>query len=82
MDKENIKDKIERLKLKAEFLCKENIKVFVKDIYNTYYFCNIVFVGEQRLVVVPFVGRKENESISLLWMDIENIKEYTEEKEK
>lgn len=83
MDKETIKEKIERNKIKAEILLKENKKAFVKDIYGTYYFCNILSDGitENKLIVKCFAPEdKSNRIYEIYWIDMLDIKEYQERK--
>tara|TARA_R100000789_G_scaffold83855_1_gene79470 strand:+ start:134 stop:397 length:264 start_codon:yes stop_codon:yes gene_type:complete len=70
------KDKIERLKDKADFFIDNNIKAFVKDNYNNFYFCQILLVGETHLLVKNFAGKRAGENDRLLWIDIDDIKEY------
>jgi hypothetical protein len=76
MNKETLKEKIERLKLKAELFLKENNPVFMIDIYNNYYFCDILFVGENYLVVQGFEGIRKGEKDRILWADVIKLEEY------
>ena len=73
------KEKIERIKEKAEFLLENNLKAFIKDKDDSFYFCDILIVGEVHLLVYNFAGKREGEKKQLLWIDIENIQEYKEE---
>jgi len=75
---ETAKDKIERLKLKAELFLKEDIKAFVKDIYDNYFFCEIFWTQKDWITVKSFKGKREGEKTRILWIDIEDIKEYRE----
>jgi len=78
---ETVKDKIERLKGKAEIFLKNNTKAFIVDIYDNYYFCDIILVGEDYLYVQHFTGKKKGEKERIVWFDIIKFEEY-QEKEK
>jgi hypothetical protein len=80
MDKEKVKEKIERIKLKAERFLVGDIKAFVKTIYDDYYFCDILSVGEDYLFVYSFTGKRNGEKDRIAWEDISEIKEYEEER--
>jgi CRISPR/Cas system CMR-associated protein Cmr1 (group 7 of RAMP superfamily) len=73
-----IRNKIERFKIKAEGFLKENIKAFIIDINNTYYFCDILFVGDTYLEVQNFKGVREGEKEMLFWADIVKLEDYKE----
>ncbi len=75
---EGIRDKIERLKVKAELLLSNNTKVFIKTIHNDYYFCDILLIGEIYLFVYNFAGKRKGEKDRLIWTDISEIYEYKE----
>lgn len=77
----DIKQKIERLKIKAESFLENDIRAFVKDINNQFYFCDIVFVGDVYLVVQNFEGEKKGINSKLYWADVTLIEEYKEKKE-
>jgi len=79
METETIKQKIERLKIKADIFLKENKKSFVKDIYDNYYFCYIVFNGEEKLYVENFKGHRLDEGKikeEIYWADVVDVSEY------
>ncbi len=71
-----LRDKIERFKIKAEGFLKENIRAFIIDINDTYYFCDIIFVGENHLVVQGFKGIKKLEKDRIYWADVIRLEEY------
>lgn len=75
---EGIREKIERFKLKSEQLLKENKRAYIKDIYNTYFFCDILFVGENTIIFKPFRLNNINEKVTKYWADIIKIEEYKE----
>jgi len=79
MEKERIKDSVERLRLKAELFLKKDIKAFIIDIFNNYYFCDILVVGEDYLYVKNFIGKRKGENDRILWYDILKIDEYKQE---
>ena len=72
-------DKIERIKDKAEVFLTNNIKAFIRDIDDTYYFCDIMFVGEIYLILFDF---KRKERFKLYWQDVMDFKEYEVRHEK
>ena len=75
---EKIKDKVERFKAKAELFLKKDIKAFITDVYDNYYFCKILIVGEDYLYIQHFTGKKELEKERILWLDIIKFEEYGE----
>jgi len=78
MGTNTVTEKIERFKLKAELFLKEDIKAFVKDVYDNYHFCDILLVGEDWLMVKHFKGKREGEKVRILWADILVLDEYRE----
>ena len=81
MNTDTVMEKIERMKVKAELFLKEDIRVFVKDVYDNYHFCNIILVGEDWLVIKHFKGKREGEKVRILWADILVLDEYREVEE-
>lgn len=75
MGTETIKQRTERLKVKADILLKENKKSFVKDIYENYYFCYIVFNGEDKLYIENFKGHRIGKE-EIYWVDVVDVNEY------
>lgn len=78
----DLRNKIERMKIKAEGLLKEDIRAFIIDVNDTYYFCDIIFVGENYLVVQGFKGERKLEKDRLFWADVIKLEEYQEKEEK
>lgn len=78
MSTNTVTEKIERFKLKAELFLKEDIRAFVKDVYDNYHFCDILLVGEDWLVIKHFKGKREGEKVRILWADILVLDEYRE----
>lgn len=84
MDTETAKQKLERLQIKAELFLKNNNKVFLRDVYDNYYFCYILFVGEDILRIQNFKGKRlvdgiEKEDVYLV--DVADIQNYKEKEE-
>ncbi len=73
-----LRDKIERFKIKAEGFLKEDIRAFIVDINDTYYFCDILFVGDIYLVVQGFKGARKLEKDRLFWSDVVKLEVYKE----
>lgn len=74
-----VKDKIERYKVLAEILCKENSKVYIKDIQDNIYFGFIVLVGEDRLTIDCFAPlQRSGERKYLYWAEIMILDKYEE----
>ena len=75
---ENIKEKVERIKAKAELFLKNDTKVFIVDTLDNYYWCDILLIGEDYLFVQHFTGKKKFEKERILWLDIIKFEEYKE----
>ena len=78
MDKENIKDKVERIKAKAQIFLDEKIKAFVEDSLGNYYFCNIIKVEDNYIFVKGFAGKRKHETDRIFFIDIYRLEEYQE----
>ncbi len=76
---ENIKEKVERMKAKAELFLRNDTRVFIIDTLDNYYFCDILSVGEDNLYVQHFIGKKKYEKERILWFDIIKFEEYREQ---
>ena len=72
MDEET-RSKIKRIKEKAEFFLENKIKAFIKDNYDTYYFCEILNVDDLYVTVYDF---RKQENFKLVLIDIKDIQEY------
>ena len=73
-----IRDKVERLRIKAELFLNSNIKAFIKDTNNTYYFCDILTIGEAFVYVQNFKGQRQGVKERIFWSDIIIFEEYKE----
>ena len=57
----DIRETIERFKIKAEDFLKNNIKAFIIDVNDTYYFCDIILVGDEGVYIQNFKGVRKGE---------------------
>ena len=76
-----MRDKIERIKIKAERLDKEEKRIFIIDINNSYIFADILIIGETNLMVKAFKGNYYDENHQIAWEDILRLEEYKERQE-
>ena len=77
-DTEKIKLRIERWKLLAEKLLAENKRIFIIDINDDYHFCDLIFVGEEKLYVYAFKGNRAKEKYEIDWLSVLRFDEYRE----
>lgn len=71
---------IEKYKEKAEYFLDNDIRAFIKDSNNQFYFCDILVVGKTHLLINNFIGPKEGTKSQIVWVDIEVFSEYKEKK--
>jgi len=76
---QGIIEKVERLKAKADVFLKNDIRAFIKDFDDNFYFCDVLLVGELKLLISNFAGKRKGEKTDLYWQDIKSIDEYSEE---
>ena len=74
-------EKMERWKIKAEALKVSNRRAFIKDINDTWYFCDIVDWDEYVLRVKHFKGEKIDKVEEIFWCEITLLEKYNEVKE-
>lgn len=75
-----VTEKIERWKTTAEIFLKENIRVYIKDLGNEYYFADILFVGDRTITIQCFAPeRKLGNKYTLWWNLIEEFEQYVGE---
>lgn len=79
---EVIKEKALRIREKAKIFLNKNIKAFIVDINNNFYFCDIKFVGEDSLEVIGFAGNRKFERDKIFFVDIVRFEEYEELEER
>ena len=76
MSKE-ISEKIERWKLLAEQLLKQNKRIYICDINNQFYFADILLIGEETITIQCFSPlKRKNEKYVLNWFKIKDMEEY------
>lgn len=76
--KHDLLETIERWKIKAKYLINNNIKSFLVDLNNTYYFSYILSATEDTITVQCFKGQNKGERKTLLWADVVKLEEYKE----
>ncbi len=75
---EGLRIRIERNKIKANRFFNNKLRVFIIDIDDTYYFCDITFIGDEGLHVKNFAGNLKYEDSRIFWEDIIKLEEYRE----
>jgi len=76
-----LREQIQRWQIKAEILLKDNKRCFIKDSNNTYFWADILIIGEDKLLFQPFKRNNKGEQIQKYWADIIKFDEYKEELE-
>lgn len=76
--KNDLRETMERWRVKAEILLKNNTRAFIVDIYDTYYFCDLLLVGEDTVMFQCFKGNNSGTRKTLLWVDVIKFEEYKE----
>jgi hypothetical protein len=71
-------ERINKFKEKAEYFLQNDVRAFIKDSSNNFYFCDILVIGETHLLVNNFAGNRIGEKTQILWFDIEVFSEYQE----
>jgi len=74
-----ITEKIERWKIKADALKVSNTHAFIKDINDTWYFCDVISFDDYLLTIKNFKGSKMDQVQELFWSDIKHFEKYKEE---
>jgi len=72
-------EKIQRWKLLADLFIKENARAFVKDIYDNWYPCYILFSGEDSVHVQHFEGKKKGEKDRIYWANVVKFDKHNSE---
>lgn len=78
--KNGLRETIERFRIKAEAFLKEDVRVFIIDVNDNYYFCDILFVGEDYIYIENFKGVRVGQKERLYWADIVKFEGYKEVK--
>ena len=76
-----IRERLERFKIKAEEFLKNNTPAFIVDVNDTYYFCDIILVGETTVLVKSFKGHRINQQEKIYWADVVRFEEYKDKEE-
>ena len=79
---QEIENKVERWKLLAENLLSENTPCYIKDINDSYFFADILIVGENTLEVICFAPeKKKNKKFVLDWVLLTEFERYKKKEE-
>ena len=70
---------IKEIKERAIIFLTNDIKIFIKDIYDNFYFAQIKEINKDWLYVSNFAGNRKGTNTRILWIDIQEINEYREE---
>lgn len=74
---EKFKEKIESLKATAQLFLDKNIKVYIRDSEEEYYFARIVAIDENQIHIFCFAPEfKKEKYFHIYWTQILNFKEY------
>ena len=76
-----VKEIIERNKLKAKIFLDSNKKVFIKDLNGNYYFCIISEFDDESIIIINFTGNREGVPQKILWLDVVIFEEYHKKEE-
>lgn len=73
----NIDMDMERWKALAEILLKNDERVFIEDIDGTYYFADIILIGEDSIIVQCFEPEdRKDQKFTLYWPLVKRLKKY------
>ena len=72
----DLRQTLERFKIKAEGFLKDDVKAFIVDVNDTYYFCDIILVGETTILIQNFKGPRVGQQEKLSWADVVKFEEY------
>jgi len=73
---DTVKEQVERFKGKANVFLRNNLKAFIVDSSDDYYFCYILGMDEDYIYVEHFTGKHQGEKDKILWFDIIKFEEY------
>jgi len=71
-----LRKKIERWTILAEGLLKTNTRAFIIDTNDSYFFCDIISVSEEKVSFKPFKGNNSGETVVKFWGNIVKFEEY------
>lgn len=67
---------IKEVQKRVEIFFNNDIRVFIRDIYNNFFFCEIREINKEWVVVYNFKGNRKGTKTRILWMDIKVVEEY------
>lgn len=73
-----IMENIERFKLRAALFLKENTKAFIIDSNDSWHFCYITKINEDKIKVLEFSGKLAGQDNVINWIDIIKFEEFRE----
>lgn len=73
-----LREKIERWTILAESLLNTDTRAFIIDYNDSYFFCDLIFVGKDKIMFKPFKGNNEGIKTTKFWGQIKDLKEYKE----
>lgn len=76
MDK--VKDNMERHKVKAKIFLDSGEKAFMKNFDNDLFFCTIIKVEEDYMIVDCFAGHRKGTTPKIYFVDVDVFNEYEE----
>ena len=69
---------INKIKEKVKIFHKNKVKTFIANYRGDYFFCEILEIHEDFIVIKSFIGRRMNELDRIFYLDIQKIEEYKE----
>jgi len=80
---ETVNGKIERWKILAELLIKNNKSAYIKDINGNYYFGFIILSGDEKITIDCFgPQQRDGKREYLYWVQISDFDEFKEDKKR
>lgn len=74
---ESIKERIERWIILSEQLEKEGKSIYIKDIHGSYFYANIVLIGEEKITLDCFgPEQRKGEKETIRWIEVIKCVEY------
>ena len=78
-----LQEKEERHKVLAEFLLKDDKRVYIRTYRDDLFFGDILFVGETRIEIQCFSPKsKAGKKFCIYWVEIDILREYMDREEK
>lgn len=76
MIKETLAERSKRFKEKAKIFLEEDTKAWVKDIRGTFYFCNIIKVRKNHMLIQSFAGKRDGDVDKIYFVDVIDLLEF------